>query len=274
MRQGMQQAWDFKDECDALHAILEPLDEAAFDVPTQFKGWTINHVLQHLHHFNIMADLSLTDPDRFAVEFEKIFELRRDMSSVEASDRLLQGIKGRALLDAWRSYYTEMTPHFANADPKQRLKWAGPDMSTRSSITARLMETWAHGQEIYDLLGTARANGDRIRNIAHLGVSTFGWTFVNRGEPVPEPIPHVKLTGPSGATWEWGAPSDREQIEGPAEAFCQVVCQTRNIADTTLKVTGPIASRWMSIAQCFAGPPKDPPPPGTRTINQTGLSAN
>ena len=40
--------------------------------------------------------------------------------------------------------------------------------------------------------------------------------------------------------------------------------QTRNIADTKLKVTGPVATDWMSKAQCFAGPPNPPPLPGTR----------
>jgi hypothetical protein len=43
-----------------------------------------------------------------------------------------------------------------------------------------------------------------------------------------------------------------------------VVTQGRNVADTALQVRGPVAKRWMSIAQCFAGGPADPPKPGTR----------
>ena len=265
----MQQAQDFCDESEALHAVLEPLGAEAYTVPTLFNDWTINDILQHLHHFNIMADLSLNDPDKFVSEYAKIAALREKVGFVASSNELLGGIKGHALLEAWRSYYIDMTPRFAAADPKQRVKWAGPDMSARSSITARLMETWAHGQEIYDLLGLRRENADRIRNIAHLGVNTFGWTFVNRKEPVPEPVPYVCLTAPSGEVWEWGEPSVEERIEGAAEAFCQVVCQTRNIADMDLQVTGPVATQWMAVAQCFAGPPKDPPAPGTRVM-QTG----
>ena len=121
------------------------------------------------------------------------------------------------------------------------------------------------GQEIYDLLGVRRENTDRIRNIAHLGVSTFGWTFVNRKEAVPEPVPYVRLIAPSGAIWEWGSPSDDERVDGAAEEFCQVVCQTRNIADTKLQATGTVAAQWMAVAQCFAGPPEDPPLPGSRS---------
>jgi uncharacterized protein (TIGR03084 family) len=137
-------------------------------------------------------------------------------------------------------------------------------MSVRSSITARLMETWAHGQEVYDLLGVERVNTDRIRNIAVLGMNTFGWTFANRGLDVPQPVPHVRLTAPSGEIWEWNEQVAGDRVEGRAEEFCQVVTQVRNVADTSLAVVGDVAARWMSIAQCFAGPASDPPPPGTR----------
>ena len=58
-----------------------------------------------------------------------------------------------------------------------------------------------------------------------------------------------------------------ERIAGPAEAFCQVVAQTRHIADVMLQVDGPNARAWMSMAQCFAGPPQDPPAPGSRGIH-------
>ena len=63
-----------------------------------------------------------------------------------------------------------------------------------------------------------------------------------------------------------GEASETEVIEGLAEEFCQVVTQTRNIADTSLIVTGKNAAAWMEIAQCFAGAPETPPAPGTRKI--------
>jgi uncharacterized protein (TIGR03084 family) len=219
-----------------------------------------------------MADRSLHDPHKFQVEFARIRKLRETRSIVSVSNELLGGMKGRELLGAWREYYLDMTPRFAGTDPKQRVKWAGPDMSARSSITARLMETWAHGQEIYDLLGLVRENADRIRNIAHLGVGTFGWTFVNRKEPVPTPVPYVRLVAPSGDIWRWGEPSDDERIDGAADEFCQVVCQTRNVTDTSLRVTGAVAAEWMAKAQCFAGPPREPPKAGTRCLNPGGLA--
>ncbi len=75
---------------------------------------------------------------------------------------------------------------------------------------------------------------------------------------------YVKLTAPTGEIWEWNEPDVENCVVGSATEFCQVVAQTRNIADTQLSVTGDTANRWMSIAQCFAGPPEDPPAPGSR----------
>ena len=172
--------------------------------------------------------------------------------------------QGRALLDQWREYFLTMCDSLAKANPKQRIAWSGPDMGVRMAATARQMETWAHGQDVYDLMRRPRAHTDRIKNIAVLGVKTFGWTFANRGLAAPTDTPHVRLTAPSGDTWEWNAPNDRNRIEGSALEFCQVVTQGRNIADVNLSVVGPSATRWMAIAQCFAGPPNDPPKAGQR----------
>ena len=43
----MQQANDFHEESLALKALINAVDEAAFESVTQFKSWTINDVLRH-----------------------------------------------------------------------------------------------------------------------------------------------------------------------------------------------------------------------------------
>ena len=264
----MQQAEDFRDECDAIKALLEPLSDADYEQSSGFKGWTFNQILRHLHVWNYAADLALQDADSFR-------QWLKDASNSVGSGRFtdfeasfLDGLAGQPLLERWAAFYPEMAERFAACDPAARLPWAGPSMSARSSITARLMESWAHAQAIYDALGVERQNGDRIRNIVVLGLNTYGWTFKNRGLEPPEPRPQLRLRAPSGELWEFGDPTEGERIEGPAEAFCQVVTQTRNIADTKLEVSGANATRWMSIAQCFAGPPNDPPAPGERGLRR------
>lgn len=263
-RAMMQQATDFLDESRALHALLAPLPEAAFETRTGFKDWTLNNVIRHLHVWNHAADLSLGDAEGFRAFYASVGSDVAGGGLRGFESRWLEGLAGQALIERWREFFEAMAVRFGAADPSARVPWAGPDMSVRSSITARLMETWAHGQEIYDRLGIERQNGDRIRNIVVLGVNTYGWTFNVRGEVPPEPAPHLVLTAPSGEVWRYNAPSDAEQISGLAEEFCQVVTQVRNVADTALEVTGPNASRWMSCAQCFAGPPETPPAPGSR----------
>ncbi len=260
-----QQAADFLAVCEALSGLLEPLLDRDFEAKTQFKGYTIHDVVAHLQHWNVAADLSLRDQVAFQAFWKQVREgIAGGRTLVELANQWLGGLRNRALLEAWRRFYRELADHFGAADPKARVPWAGPEMSVRSSVTARLMETWAHGQEVYDVLGVERVDGDRIQNIAQLGVNTFAWTFRNRGLEVPSDVPHVRLVAPSGAVWEWNANGASSRIEGSATEFCQVVTQVRSIGDTELRVAGETARRWMSIAQCFAGPAADPPAPGTR----------
>jgi uncharacterized protein (TIGR03084 family) len=262
------QVIDFRDESEALYQLLRPLGAEAFATKTQFKQWTFNDILGHLHVWNRAADFSLTDEVAFEAFISEVFQYVASGSLRSFEQQWLAGVCGRELLERWHGFVLEMADHFGSADPQARVKWAGPDMSVRSSITARLMETWAHGLAVYDALGVQRVDTDRIRNIAVLGVNTFGWAYKNRKLPVPREMPCVRLTAPSGETWEWGDPSLAERIEGSATEFCQVVTQTRNVSDTGLNVVGAVAAQWMGIAQCFAGPPEQPPAPGARFVQQ------
>lgn len=263
----LTQAIDFRDECDALYALLVTADDAAWERPTQFKGWTFYDVLGHLHMFDQAAKVALESPEAFGAFTAGNRAARAKGQSLTAYTReWLGGASHRELLERWHAFYLELAECYAGLDPGQRVTWAGLAMSVRSCISARQMETWAHGQAIFDALGVVRSEHDRIRNIALMGVNTFGWSFTNRRLEVPKSPPHVQLTSPSGAVWEWNEPSESNRVEGSAVEFCRVVTQTRNVADTQLRVLGNVARSWMSIAQAFAGPPEPPPAPGTRFV--------
>jgi uncharacterized protein (TIGR03084 family) len=267
----LPQAADFRAEADELHNLLGALSEADWGRATFFKQWTINDIVQHLHDGDLMAAASVAGPDNFAkFRAERQALLDRGMTRVQAAHDRLGHLTGHRLLERWHAQMTDLCNELSALPADTRLKWAGPDMGVRMFTTARQMETWAHGQAIYDLVGVARSPTDRLRNIAEIGVRTYGWTFANRGRPVPGPAPHVRLTAPSGAIWAWNDPGPENAVEGDALSFCQVVAQTRNIADTDLTVTGEPARIWMSLAQCFAGPPEDPPAPGTRFTMKPG----
>jgi len=262
---GLSQALDFRDECDALHAALENAPAEAWAAPTQFKAWTFDDILGHLYFFDHAAEIAARSRDEIQALFREIFQASATgVSLIDYSRRWLHGCAGRDLLQRWRGQYQRLADIYAVLEPGHRLAWAGPDMSARSFMSARQMETWAHGQAIFDALGVDRVEHDRLRNIAVMGVNTFDWTFkVNRRE-VPAAKPYVRLTSPSGAAWEWNDPASPERVEGSAVEFCRVVTQTRNVLDTRLAVTGEVARQWMASAQCFAGAPEPPPAPGTR----------
>lgn len=263
----MQQAQDFLTESEDIYGLVSNLSEEQMEAETGFKAWTINAILRHLHLWNMAAYWSLTAPEKFHAFMKEAMGSMKPGSSMRHFEKdYLDGLEGQKLLQTWSDFFRKMAPEFGAADPSARVEWAGPSMSVRSSITARLMENWSHAQAIYDALGEVRQNKDHIRNVVMIGLNTYGWTFKVNGEESPQPVPYLKLTAPSGEIWEYGDPSEEEKIEGLAEEFCQVVTQCRNIADTDLNVTGPNATKWMSIAQCFAGPPETPPAPGTRSI--------
>lgn len=259
----LRQAGDFRDESAALYEVLAGLGEDQWNTTTQFKGWTINDVIVHLHFWNQMVDLSLKDPAGFMAKVAEVLP-KFAGSGMRAAENEAVDERGPALREAWRDLYEEIGAGWADLDPKHRVKWVGPDMSVRSSMTARQMETWAHGQEIFDILGKARQDTDRVQNIVMLGVNTFGWSYKVNGRDVPAQMPCLELTAPSGGMWVYGEEQTENRISGRAVEFAQVVAQTRNIADTGLVVEGDVAREWMSIAQCFAGPPEMPPAPGLR----------
>jgi uncharacterized protein (TIGR03084 family) len=263
----LQQAVDFRAEADELRVLLLTLTEADWARATLFKGWTVNDIVQHLHESDLMAAASVAGAEPFARMRAEIQALRDSgLSRMEATRRRLGSLTGRRLLERWYEQMAALCDRLSAMPADTRLTWYGPDMGVRMFATARQMETWAHGQAIYDLMGLQRGPTDRLRNIAEIGVRTFGWTFINRGMPVPGPAPAVRLAGPSAAVWAWNDAVTDNKVEGDALAFCQVVTQVRNVADTGLVVTGEAARAWMGLAQCFAGPPEDPPPPGARHI--------
>ena len=262
----LQESLDLRAEADELRAFLATLGADDWAKPTLFMRWTSWDVVAHLHFFDRVSLLALTDEGAFAAKRkDMIASFTKGETNAEMARREFGPLEPGELLERWHATCREMADQLGRSDPKRRIPWFGPDMGVRMFTTARFMEVWAHGQEVYDLMRVRRTHSDRIKNIAVIGMKTFAWTFVNRGLEVPGPPPHVRLVAPSGAIWEWNEPSESERITGDAVDFCHVVTQGRNVADTGLEVVGEVATRWMSIAQCFAGGPADPPKPGERT---------
>lgn len=258
-------AQDLLAEYDELAGFASKLSPDQWNLTTAFFDWTPWDEIAHLCYMDEASLLSAQGEAAFGKFMKALMQrlMRGEQLSAIARDAYGH-LSGAALLDHWVSAYRRLVEALAILDPKDRLPWFGPSMSARSFATARLMETWAHGQDIYDAARVTRNCSDRLRHVAHIGVTTYGWAFANRKLEAPLPVPYVELSSPQGVTWSWGERSEANFVKGRAEDFCLVVTQRRHVNDTTLSLAGDNATAWMAIAQCFAGPPVDGPAPGVR----------
>jgi len=261
---------DLLAEQAALDDIVAPLTDEQWALATPSPGWTIADQIGHLTYFDGTAALAITDADAFTRSMNELLS-SGGAGAASADDVTLgpyRAMQPEELLAAWRANRRALAAAGATLDNETRVAWYGPSMGSKSFLTARLMETWAHGQDIVDTISAAgvdadRPATDRLRHIAQLGFITRGWTYVNRGLDVPSTPVRAELTLPSGEVLAFGpdptAEPSAESVVGPAVDFCLVTTQRRHVDDTELVVTGRSARDWMEKAQLFAGPASDGP---------------
>lgn len=244
---------DLAAESADLRGLVADLDPSGWRTPTPAAGWTIGDQISHLAYFDDAAVMSAADPDRFRVELAAAAgsgQLSADDIAARHAD-----LTGADLLAWFDSSRQRLIQSFGDLDPADRLPWFGPPMSAASSVTARIMETWAHGQDVADALGVTRRPTGRLRHIAHIGVRALPFSFAVNGLAVPEEPVRVELTWSGGQAWTWGPAGSANLVTGPALDFCLLVTQRRHRDDTAIEARGEVAGRWLSVAQAFAGPP-------------------
>jgi uncharacterized protein (TIGR03084 family) len=234
-----------------LDALVAGLGEAGFDTATPAEGWLVRDQISHLAWFDREAVRAAVDPESFLATLP---DAVADDAFTERAVVEGRALSGAALLSWWREARARLLDALPRLDPSSRVPWYGPPMSPASFTTARLMETWAHGQDVADGLGVERTPTDRLRHVAFLGVRALPNSYRVRDLPVPEAPVRVELRAPSGETWCWGDDGAADVVRGPALDFCLVVTQRRHLDDVDLSVSGPVATEWLSIAQAFAGP--------------------
>ncbi|MEU5437798.1 TIGR03084 family metal-binding protein [Streptomyces sp. NPDC020719] len=245
---------DLRDEGDELDRLVGELDPGEWGRGTAAKGWTVAHQIAHLAWTDRAALLAVTDPDAFAAEVEKAAAAPDTFvdEGAEEGARLAPG----ELLRRWRDGRARLDHALRHAPPAARFPWYGPSMSTASMATGRLMETWAHGQDVWDALGRTREPTARLRHVARIGVRARDFAFAVRGLAAPTEEFRVELVAPDGQEmWTYGPESAPQRVTGPALDFCLLVTQRVHRTDTAIQAVGPDAERWLGIAQAFAGPP-------------------
>ncbi|WP_155058986.1 TIGR03084 family metal-binding protein [Streptomyces blattellae] len=243
---------DLREESEALDRLVGELTEGEWALDTPAVGWTVAHQIAHLAWTDRGALLAMTDPDAFSREVKKAFA---------ASDTFVdEGAREGAakppaeLLADWRSGREALDRTLCAADTGTRFPWYGPPMSAASMATGRLMETWAHGQDIADTLGVIRPPTDRLRHVVRIGVRARNYAFAVHGLAAPAEEFRVEILAPSGELWAYGPEDAPQRVTGPALDFCLLVTRRAHRADLAVRAEGRDADRWLDIAQAFAGP--------------------
>ncbi len=244
---------DLGAESASLDDLVTPLSADQWATPTPAEGWTIAHQIAHLAWTDRLVLLSATDEDAFAAEAS---QAAADPAAYVANGaQEWAGEEPAKLLTRWRDGCIELAEQIAHLPGGAHIAWFGPAMSAASMVTARIMETWAHGEDVADALGVIRPPTQRLRHVAHIAVSARGYAFgINRLAPPDQPI-RVELTAPDGTLWTWGPEDAAERVTGPALDFCLLATQRRHRDDLHVKAQGEHADTWLDLAQAFAGPP-------------------
>jgi uncharacterized protein (TIGR03084 family) len=248
---------DLLAEGDEIDALVTDLSPAGWARSTPAPGWTVAHQVAHLAWTDERALLAATDPAAFQAEFARYADRGFDSLDKVVDEEAATAARQppAALLAWWRGTRSKLIDTLLDVPTGAKLPWYGPPMSAASMATARLMETWAHGQDIADGLGVRRDPTARLRHVAHIGVRTRDFAYLLRGLPAPAEEFRVELLGPDNELWTWGPEDAVQRVTGPALEFCLVVTQRVHRADTALVAVGADADRWLDIAQAFAGPP-------------------
>ncbi|MCV7054320.1 TIGR03084 family metal-binding protein [Mycolicibacterium gilvum] len=249
---------DLKAESDQLTDCLRTLSFEQWGHDTPAVGWGIQDQVTHLAFFDDATAMALQRPDEFRSFADALMADGMDFPDRIAENHRI--LSPESIFNWFRDSRADLLDVLSAHEPKDRMPWFGPDMSAASAATARLMETWAHGQDIYDALGVEHPPSPGLRSIAHLGVATFAFTHRLHGLDVPTEDVYVALDAPDGGLWTWGTVDSPEKVRGSAEEFVLVVTQRRHWTETDLVAEGGIASRWLDVAQAFAGAPSRRPP--------------
>ncbi|GGU67874.1 TIGR03084 family protein [Streptomyces albospinus] len=243
---------DLRAEGEELDGLVAGLPEGEWGRATPAAGWTVAHQIAHLAWTDERAVQSAVDPGAFAEEVR--VALASPETFVDEGAERGARLAPAELLARWRAGREELQRVLAAQPAGAKLPWYGPPMSVASVATGRLMETWAHGQDVADALGVRRVPTARLRHVARIGVRARDYAYAVRGLTPPGEEFRVELTAPDGDVWTFGPQDAAQRVTGTALDFCLLVTQRVHRDDVSVVATGADADRWLDIAQSFAGP--------------------
>jgi len=239
-----------------LTDLLGPLPEQTWRARPPTGNWTVADHVTQLALLDEAATVAVTAPKRFATHARA--RLSAGPSAPGDIDARARARPGPGLLEWLGRSQRALVRAYRHLEPDDRLPWYGTELDARTSVIARLTETWAHGRDLSDALNVPWTSTDRLHHIADLAVRGLAASFEMLGRPVPGVPVWIELSAPGGGTWTWGSDRARDRVSGPAEDLCLVLTGRRAVAETGLAVTGAVVGEWLAIGRVYPGAPDIP----------------
>jgi len=239
---------DLAAEQRELQEVVAGLGADEWLAPTPAWGWDVRDTIAHLADTDEMAiDTARGGP--YAIN---------DLAGRAASgaDVTFHGVlRGRRLAGSdvaawWARTSAAERSMLLELPADARVPW-GIGMRTPSFVTARLMETWAHGLDVRAALDVTPTDTDRLAHVAWLATRALPYAFSVAGREPPGAPVRVELTLPSGAMWTAGPEAAADRITGTAGDYCRVFVHRRSPADTNLVMEGDAARAAIAVARAF-----------------------
>jgi uncharacterized protein (TIGR03084 family) len=217
--------------------------------PTPARGWDVRDTISHLADTDDMVIATATGAPGALAE--------RVAGSASGEDVTFRGVlygrrrSGSAVCAWFEASTTALHEMFLGLEPGARVPW-GIGMQPPSLVTARIMETWAHGLDVHTALGVASRDTDRLAHVAWLATRALPYAYSVAGrEPPGDPL-RVELTLPSGAAWSTGPTDAANRITGSAGEYCRVFVHRLPLSDAkTLRAEGPAATDALRVARAY-----------------------
>jgi uncharacterized protein (TIGR03084 family) len=236
---------DLVAEQQYLDQFLQRISLKDWNRMTPARGWTIRDTISHLAHSEELTAEAISGTADFG-RLRGVPDL--DAFRQSAVDRGRK-MRPQDVIEWWRGGRARVVEPLSHMRSSDRIEWIEGSMSARTLATVRLMETWAHGLDIYAAMKAEIEDTQRIRHVCWLGWKTLPYAFKVAGLDYA-PI-RVEVIGPGYAKWVYG-PQDTDQvIKGAAADWARLSVRRVAAAQTRLKVSGDVAQQALEVVRAY-----------------------
>ena len=237
-----------------LATLLEPLDDAGWQLPTRCEGWTVADVVLHLAQTDELALASAQGQfaERLDVLAGGLDRLGNVDDGAAAIVSLERGLPNVELFERWRTGAGALRDALAMSDPHRRVRWVTGQLSTQTLATTRLAECWIHTGDVAEALDVVQEPTDRLEHIARLAWRTLPYAFGRDGRELAGPVA-FDLRAPSGQRWHFVPDAvPVTVIEGAGADLCLVAARRVAAEATSLRGAGPDAHAVLELVRTYA----------------------